>query len=315
MLVEVLNLKKYFTVKALLRKSSSCVRAVDNVSFSIAEKETFALVGESGCGKTTLGRTILRLIEPTSGEIYFERKNILRLSKEELRVLRQKMQIVFQDPEAALDPRIPVGKAVAEPLIIHKLASSEVIEKNVNELFEKVGLEKQHLDKYPHEFSGGQKQRICIARALALKPKFLVLDEPTSALDVSVQAQILNLLMDLQKYYGLTYLFITHNLGIVRNIADRIAVMYGGKFIESGTTDEIFSNPLHPYTQALFSSIPSADIAQRARVILKGESPNLISPPKGCKFYTRCEHAKPICKEMEPTLSAMGDHKVACWMY
>jgi oligopeptide/dipeptide ABC transporter ATP-binding protein len=317
MLVEVKNLKKYFQVRAgLFRRVTGLVHAVDSVTFGINEKETFALIGESGCGKTTLGRTVLRLIEPTSGEIYLEGKNILELTKDQLRSLRQKMQIVFQDPASSLNPRVTVGKAVSEPLIINKLSGSEEARERTVELFKKVGLEEGHFDKFPHEFSGGQKQRVCIARALILKPKFLVLDEPTSALDVSVQAQILNLLMELQEEYSLTYLFISHNLSIVRNIADRIGVMYAGKLVETGTARKIFSAPLNPYTKALFSAVPIAKPgAKREIILLEGEPPSLISPPQGCRFWPRCKFAKNICKESEPNLKVVENgHEVACWL-
>ncbi len=313
-LVEVQNLKKYFPLTGgVFRKVVGKVHAVDDVSFEIFEGETLGVVGESGCGKTTLGRTILRLLEPTSGKIFFEGHNITHLKGRALRLLRRQMQIVFQDPMASLDPRITIKNSVGEPLVVNGIARGPKMRDMVLALLEKVGLTEDHLNRFPHEFSGGQRQRICIARALALNPKFVVMDEPTSSTDVSVQAQTLNLMKDLQDEFGLTYMFISHNLSVVKHMSDRVAVMYLGKLVELNPTD-IFAKPLHPYSFALVSAVPVPDprFAGRAQ-ILTGEVPSPINPPQGCRFHPRCIFAQEICKTEEPPLRDTGDgHLVAC---
>lgn len=314
-LVEVRNLKKYFPVGArVFRTGSEAVRAIDDVSFSIRRGETFGLVGESGCGKTTTGRSILRLIEPTSGEVRFEGHDLLSLGVDELRRLRRDMQIIFQDPYSSLNPRMRVGQIIEEPLIIHKIGNREERKSRVQELLRLVGLEPEHAGRYPHEFSGGQRQRIGIARALALNPKFIVCDEPVSALDVSVQAQIVNLLQDLQAQLGLTYLFVSHGLSVVEHISTRVGIMYLGKLVEVGSSREIFHNPLHPYTRALLSAIPIPDPTRRTeRLPLTGDIATAIEPPSGCRFRTRCPLAEPRCAEFEPQLVEVSpDHFVAC---
>ena len=297
-MLEVKELMKLFPIKGgLLMRTRDVVRAVDGINFHIKKGETLGLVGESGCGKTTVGKCILRLIEPTDGEVYFEGRDVTKLGKKELRKLRRDMQMVFQDPYSSLNPRASVKSIISEPLLIHKLTSKNDLEKKVLELLETVGLNPDHLNRYPHEFSGGQKQRIGIARALALNPKFLVLDEPTSALDVSVQAQILNLLKDLQKKFELTYLFISHDLSVIKHMSIHIAVMYVGKILEAGIAEDIFKNPGHPYTQALFSAIlePELDV-KRERIVLQGDIPSPVNPPRGCRFHTRCQFVRPSCK-------------------
>lgn len=316
-LVEVKNLVKYFPVRAgLWQRIVAHVQAVDDVSFNVRKGETLGLVGESGCGKTTVGRSMLRLIEPTSGEVSFDNKNVLALNSRELKAIRRDMQIIFQDPYASLDPRVPIGESVMEGLHIHKIGNPKERFDIMIETLKKVGLEDYHARRYPHEFSGGQRQRIGIARALALRPKFIICDEPVSALDVSIQSQVLNILKDLQQEFGLTYLFIAHNLSVVEHISDSVAVMYLGKMVELTKRDELFSNPLHPYTQALMSAIPIPDPhLKRKRIILKGDVPSPLNPPSGCRFHPRCPIAEEICSQEEPEFhAASSDHWVACWM-
>jgi oligopeptide/dipeptide ABC transporter ATP-binding protein len=314
-LLIVKDLVKYFPVRGgLLQKVVAQVKAVDKVSFTVKEGETLGVVGESGCGKTTVGRTVLRLIEPTSGEVIFDGVDVLKLKGKELKNMRRNMQIIFQDPYASLDPRIPVGESIAEGLKIHNIGTRESRYQKVIETLRKVGLEDYHARRYPHEFSGGQRQRIGIARALALQPKFIVADEPVSALDVSIQSQVLNILKDLQKEYGLTYMFIAHNLSVVEHISDRVVVMYLGKVVEVTTRDELFANPLHPYTQALMSAIPIPDpTIRRERIILQGDVPSPLNPPKGCRFNPRCPVAMEICSQIEPNLlETKPGHWAAC---
>jgi oligopeptide/dipeptide ABC transporter ATP-binding protein len=314
-LVEVSGFKKYFPAgRGLLWGGAELVKAVDGVSFTIKRGETFGLVGESGCGKTTTGRALLRLIEPTAGAVKFDGSDLLALSGGELRRLRRDMQIIFQDPYSSLNPRMRVGEIVQEPLIIHQIGNAVERRERTAELLRLVGLERAHVSRYPHEFSGGQRQRIGIARALALSPRFIVCDEPVSALDVSVQAQIVNLLQDLQERLGLTYLFISHALTVVRHISTRVGIMYLGKLVEVAASDEIFRHPLHPYTRALLSAVPQPDPdASRERIRLTGEVPTAIRPPSGCRFRTRCPIAEPRCAEVEPGLVQVGqEHSVAC---
>jgi oligopeptide transport system ATP-binding protein len=314
-LVAIKNLTKHFPVETgVFASSRSAVKAVDSISFEIRKGETFGLVGESGCGKSTIGRCILRLIEPTSGEVWFEGKDLLSVSGDHLRHLRRDMQIIFQDPYSSLNPRMTVGEIVAEPLVVHRVGDKRGRRQRVDDLLRMVGLRSEHAGRYPHEFSGGQRQRIGIARALALDPKFVVCDEPVSALDVSVQAQVVNLLQDLQQALGLTYLFISHGLSVVEHISSRVGLMYLGKLVEVASSDEIFHNPQHPYTKALLSAIPMADPDyRRERIHLKGEIPTPINPPSGCRFRTRCPMAEPRCADLEPPLVEIGsDHRVAC---
>jgi oligopeptide/dipeptide ABC transporter ATP-binding protein len=314
-LVEIKDLVKYFPVRGgLLQRTMAHVQAVDGVSFTIREGETLGLVGESGCGKTTIGRTMLRLIEPTSGEIRFDGADILKLSGRELKAMRRNMQIIFQDPYASLDPRIPVGESIAEGLRIHKVGTRRQQNEIVMDTLRKVGLEDYYARRYPHEFSGGQRQRIGIARALALRPRFIVADEPVSALDVSIQSQVLNILKDLQGEFNLTFMFIAHNLSVVEHISDRVAVMYLGKMVELADRDELFRNPLQPYTQALMSAIPIPDPSiRRERIILQGDVPSPLNPPKGCRFHPRCPVAFSECSIKEPPLLEITPaHWVAC---
>jgi len=318
-LVVVKNLVKYFPVRAgVLQRIQGWVQAVDDVSLTIKEGETLGLVGESGCGKTTVGQAILRLIEPTSGSIRFGGADITTLPQSELKTLRRSMQIVFQDPYSSLDPRKTIGESVAEGLKIHRIGSAREQHQRVLELLHRVGLEDYHARRYPHEFSGGQRQRVGIARALALNPRFIVADEPVSALDVSIQAQVLNLLRDLQQDLGLTYLFIAHNMSVVEHISDRIAVMYLGKIVEVAPTRELFSNPLHPYTQALLSAVPVPNPRhKRERIILTGDVPSPLNPPSGCRFHPRCPQVmNDICPLREPTLIELDPgHWVSCWLH
>lgn len=312
------NVKKYFPIrKGIFSTVKDYVKAVDNVNFYIKKGETFGLVGESGCGKTTLGRTLIQLISPTNGTVYFMGKNLSDISKSELRKLRLHMQIVFQDPSSSLNPRMTVKQIIGEPLKINNKLKNEEITEKVLLLLKTVGLDEQHMYRFPHEFSGGQKQRIGIARALALNPDFIVLDEPTSALDVSVQAKILNLFKDLQKKFNLTYLFITHDLSVIKYISDRVAVMYAGKIVELSPTKELFKKQLHPYTIALLCCIPIPDPKiKKEFIVIKGEVPSLINPPSGCKFHPRCPKRMPKCKEIEPELIEINnEHFVACHLY
>lgn len=308
-LIEVRNLKKYFNVP------KGFLHAVDNVNFSIEEGKTLGVVGESGCGKSTTGRVILRLLEATDGEILFEGKNIRNCSKQEMKKLREKMQIIFQDPFASLNPRMTVSEIIAEPLIIHKKTKNkQELEKRVKELMETVGLSERLINTYPHELDGGRRQRIGIARALALNPKFIVCDEPVSALDVSIQAQVLNLMKDLQDKFGLTYMFITHDLSVVKHFSDDIAVMYLGELVEKAPSNELFRNPIHPYTKALLSAIPSTNIRNKMeRIKLEGEITSPINPGVGCRFAKRCIYATDICKEKTPALEEVKNgHFFAC---
>lgn len=314
MLLEVKNLVKYYKSGEGFLKKAELVRAVDDVTFSIKEGETLGLVGESGCGKSTCGKTLLRLMEPTAGECHFEGVNVFGLSRKHMNRMRQKMQIIYQDPFSSLDPRMTIGDIIGEPLIVHDVMKGEEKESRVQELLAKVGLDPEHFNRYPHEFSGGQRQRIGVARALALNPKFIVADEPVSALDVSIQAQIINLMMDLQKDLNLTYLFIAHDLSVVKHISDRVAVMYVGKVVELAEKRELFTNPLHPYTEALLSAVPIPDPRLRKKtILLEGDVPSPINPPPGCRFHTRCMYAKEICSEKEPAFEEKKEgHFVAC---
>ncbi|HEX6079313.1 MAG TPA: dipeptide ABC transporter ATP-binding protein [Methylomirabilota bacterium] len=315
-LLRINNLKKYFPIRGgLFSREVARVHAVDDVTFSLMKGETLGLVGESGCGKSTTGRCILRLIEPTAGEVWFEDKNVTTLDKRSLRHLRRDMQIIFQDPYASLNPRMTVGSIIGEALVIHKLAKSKrEREERVVHLLETVGLNADHLRRYPHEFSGGQRQRIGIARALAVSPKLIVADEPVSALDVSIQAQVINLLEDLQKQFNLTYLFIAHDLSVVEHISTRVAVMYLGKIVEVAPAKELYTNPKHPYTEALLSAVPIPDPAvKRKRILLEGDVPSPIKPPSGCRFHTRCPIRVPSCSENEQVLKEVSpNHWVAC---
>ncbi len=316
-LVTVKNLVKYFPIRSgLLQRVTAWVQAVDDISFTIREGETFGLVGESGCGKTTIGRTMLRLIEPTSGSVTFDGQEVFKLRGREMKEMRRNMQVIFQDPYASLDPRMPIGESVMEGLNVHGIGTSRERFENMLEILKKVGLEDYHARRYPHEFSGGQRQRIGIARALALFPKFIVCDEPVSALDVSIQSQVLNILKDLQREFGLTYLFIAHNLSVVEHISDRVGVMYVGKMVELTGREELYENPLHPYTKALMSAIPIADpTVKRERTILKGDVPSPLNPPKGCRFHPRCPVAIDKCSLEEPVFKEIKpDHSVACWL-
>lgn len=318
-ILEVKNLKKYFPIKSgVFQKVVGNVRAVDDVSFEINKGETFSLVGESGCGKSTLGRTVLRLLDKTSGSVKFKGIDIHSLSKKEMRKLRLKMQIIFQDPFSSLNPRKTVSDLIGEALIAHKFVNSKKEYYNrIEEVMEVCGLAKYHMKRYPHEFSGGQRQRIGIARSLVLNPEFIVADEPVSALDVSIQSQIINLLQDFQEKYGFSYLFISHDLSVVRHISHKVGVLYLGSLVEVASKDDLYNIPMHPYTQALISCVPLPDPEKKVdRIILKGDIPSASNPPSGCKFHTRCLHVKDICKEEVPILKEVGNgHKVACHLY
>ena len=316
-LLEVRNLKKYFPIKTALGTQKGAVKAVDDVSFSIKKGTTMGLVGESGCGKSTTGRTILRLLEKTDGEVIFNGQDVNKLSKKELRALRTKMQIIFQDPSSSLSPRLPVGEIIGEAVREHGLVPKDQLDDYVTKIMLSCGLQPYHKDRYPHEFSGGQRQRICIARAIALNPDFIVCDEPVSALDVSIQAQVINLLKDLQDERDLTYLFISHDLSVVEHISDVVGVMYLGGLVEVGSTEDIFANPLHPYTKALFSAIPMPDPEVKTdRIILEGSIPSPANPPSGCKFHTRCAQCMERCKTEVPKEIDMGNgHVVKCHLY
>ena len=314
-LVKVENLVKYYPVrKGVFRRTVGWIKAVDDISFTIKEGETLGLVGESGCGKSTAGHTMLRLIDPSGGTVNFDGTNVFDLEGAALKQTRRNMQIVFQDPFASLDPRLPIGESIAEGLKIHKIGTASERFDRVLESLSKVGLEDYHAMRYPHEFSGGQRQRIGIARALVLRPKFIVLDEPVSALDVAIQAEVLNILKDLQKEFGLTYLFIAHNLAVVEHISSQVAVMYLGKMVEHASREDLFQYPLHPYTKALMSAIPIPDpTIERDRIILTGDVPSPLNPPTGCRFHPRCPFAQKNCAEEEPTLRELRPgHMVAC---
>jgi oligopeptide/dipeptide ABC transporter ATP-binding protein len=317
-LLEIRNLKKHFPVgQALFSRNKDVVKAVDGVNLSVEQGETLGLVGESGCGKSTLGRSILRLIEPTSGEVYFEDKNLLAMSQRELRDMRRQMQIIFQDPYASLNPRMRVGDIVGEGLEIHKIAKGKAKRDRVIELLRQVGLREDHYGRYPHEFSGGQRQRIGIARALGVGPKFIVCDEPVSSLDVSIQAQIINLLQELQEKMHLTYLFISHDLRVVEHISHRVAIMYLGKVVEIAQSDTIYRDAKHPYTRALLSSVPIPEVdGKKERVLLQGDVPSPVNPPSGCAFHPRCAYRAGICDQMEPPLDFdAASHGVACHVF
>jgi oligopeptide transport system ATP-binding protein len=317
-LLEVTNLVKHFPIKsgALIDREVGAVRAVDDVSFEVGEGETLGLVGESGCGKSTLARSVLQLLTPTSGSVRFRGREISGLGRKQLRPLRREMQMIFQDPYASLNPRKRVGQIIGDPMSLHGVASGAELRKRVEELMERVGLHPEHYNRFPHEFSGGQRQRIGIARALALEPRLIVADEPVSALDVSIQAQIINLLDDLQDDFNLTYIFVAHDLGVVRHVSDRIAVMYLGKIVELGPGEEVCTRPIHPYTVSLLSAVPIPDPNEnRARepLVLEGDVPSPANPPAACRFHTRCPHATDICSEVEPELVDYGNgHWAAC---
>jgi oligopeptide transport system ATP-binding protein len=319
-LLEINGLKKYFPVKkTFLKKDTIFNKAVDGVSFKIKQGETLGLVGESGCGKTTCGRTILKLYKPDGGNIIYRGKDITLLPESRMLEYRRKMQVIFQDPYASLDSRMTVGDIIGEAIDIHKLMGRKERNERVQFLLDRVGLNSEHSNRYPHEFSGGQRQRIGIARALAVEPEFIVCDEPISALDVSIQAQVVNMLEDLQKDLGLTYLFIAHDLSMVKHISNRVGVMYLGKMVEMAESNELYMNPVHPYTQALLSSIPIPDPDEsdsKKRIVLQGEIPSAINPPAGCRFNKRCRYAKPECGEIEPELKNIGnEHYVACHLF
>lgn len=317
-ILEVRHLKKFFVLKKTLTgKPLSTLKAVDDVSFKVKPGETLGIVGESGCGKTTMGRTILKLYQPTDGQVFFHGEDVSKYSPKQMRALRTKMQIVFQDPYSSLPPRSTVGDILSEPVKVHGIVPKEKVKDYVLELMESCGLRDYYYERYPHEFSGGQRQRICIARALTVNPELVVCDEPVSALDVSIQAQIINLLKKLQKERGLTYLFISHDLSVVRFISDKIGVMYLGSMVEFGNKEDIFAHPLHPYTEALFSAVPNPNPNEKSeRILLKGDIPSPANPPKGCKFHTRCPHAMEICKHIAPAYKEYEPgHFTACHLY
>jgi len=315
-MIQVSGLKKYFMAKRSgFFEKPGIIKALDGISFSIPESTTLGLVGESGSGKTTAARSILRIIEPDAGSITIDGTDILTLSRKEMRKFRKNMQIVFQDPYSSLDPRMTIGKIISEPLRVHTKLSKTEIQGRLLELIDMVGLSKEHIDRYPHELSGGQRQRVGIARAISLNPKFIILDEPVSALDVSIQGQILNLLKDLQKNINLTYLFVAHDLAVVKHMSDRIAVMYLGSIVEENNAESLYENPLHPYTMSLLSSIPQPGFGKRGFTILKGEIPSPENPPQGCHFHPRCIRAMDICKHDSPVMRNNGDGFVACHLY
>ena len=320
-ILRVDGLKMYFPITSgvIIQHTVGNIKAVDGLNFSINRGETLGLVGESGCGKSTTGRAILQLYRPTAGHVWFEDVDLTKMQGEDLRKQRRRMQMIFQDPYASLNPRMTVGAIVSEPLEVHDMGNGDERRERVMELLKIVGLNPYFINRYPHEFSGGQRQRIGIARALAVNPEFIVCDEPISALDVSIQAQIINLLEDLQQEFGLTYLFIAHDLSVVRHISDRVAVMYLGKVVELTDRTDLYHNPLHPYSQALLSAVPIPDPViegKRRRIILEGDVPSPANPPKGCNFSTRCPRVMPVCKEVEPTFRDVGGgHSVACWLY
>jgi oligopeptide transport system ATP-binding protein len=317
-LLEIRDLKKHFPVgSGLFSRDKGVVKAVDGVNLTVEEGETLGIVGESGCGKSTLGRSILRLIEPTSGEVYFQGKNLLSLSQRDLRDMRRQMQIIFQDPYASLNPRMRVGDIIGEGLEIHKLATGKAKRDRVMELLYQVGLREEHYGRYPHEFSGGQRQRIGIARALAVSPRFIVCDEPVSSLDVSIQAQIINLLQELQEKMNLTYFFISHDLRVVEHISHRVAIMYLGKIVEIARSETIYQDAQHPYTRALLSAVPITDTSRKKeRVILQGDVPSPVNPPSGCAFHPRCNYREAICDKLEPRLEfGAAGHGVSCHVF
>ena len=317
-LLQVKNLKKYFPIgKTFLKKNQKYLRAVDGISFNLKAGKTVGIVGESGCGKTTMGRTVLRLYEPTDGQIIFEGRDIAHLNGEELRKVRPSFQMIFQDPYSSLSPRLPVGELIGEAVKVHKIVPQSELKEYVLDIMKKCGLQEHFYDRYPHEFSGGQRQRICIAKALALKPKLVICDEPVSALDVSIQAQVINLFKDLQEKDNLAYIFISHDLSVVEHISDEVGVMYLGNMVEFGSKEEMFENPMHPYTKSLFSAVPIPDPdVKMNRIILKGDIPSPANPPSGCKFHTRCNQCKEICKTVEPRFRDYGNgHMVACHLY
>jgi len=317
-LLEVKDLRKYFPVRrGIVSRVVANVKAVDGVSFHIRPGETLGLVGESGCGKTTVGRTILRLMEPTAGDVMFDGAPVFRLQGEELRRIRKQMQIIFQDPYGSLNPRMTVGSIVMEGMLAHGMYERDERIERAQKILERVGLDRQHFSRYPHEFSGGQRQRIGIARALAVEPRFIVCDEPVSALDVSIQAQIINLLTDLKEDLGLSYLFIAHDLSVVQHISNRVAVMYLGRVVEQASSDELFANPLHPYTKALLASVPSLEPGEKGkRQTLAGDVPTPLNPPSGCPFHTRCPEVMGVCRTEVPTTISQGsEHTVSCHLY